>query len=247
MKKILFRFASIGALFALAPAAWAAGGLSGTAHDFSGIGTPATGSCTFCHTPHQAQVQGLLWNHTLSANSFNWAAGEVTTGGTDYSSFGPTYNGPTVKCLSCHDGSVAVGDVGWWNAGDPGILLAVNVGPPYQIGPGGDMTGNHPVAMPFPLNSAVNTYNTITNGAAAATSGWKADPTSFNIVLYNDDGGGNISRGAVAGSTGIECGSCHDPHNGPNTGADYFLYGNLGGSTGADGYICEKCHDKSGA
>jgi hypothetical protein len=104
------------------------------------------------------------------------------------------------------------------------------------------MAGNHPVAMPIPFNNQPGTYNGATTGGGITLADWKADPTTLGIVLYNDDGAGNITRGAVAGQTGIECGSCHDPHNGSNVQDSFFLYGILGGST-AD-YICIKCHTK---
>ena len=50
--------------------------------------------------------------------------------------------------------------------------------------------------------------------------------------------------GATAGSTGIECSSCHDPHN-KQAVDDLFLRGTLTGNTGGPtGYICLKCHQK---
>jgi len=101
----------------VALAATPAAGLSGTRHDFAyrtmfletqtaaagGPGVPGgVGLCTYCHTPHSASSTALLWNHTLSASTFTWS--EVATGGgTPYPTIGPTYRGPTVKCLSCHD------------------------------------------------------------------------------------------------------------------------------------------------
>ncbi len=252
MKKLIASLAGLGASLFFMPLVLAApgDGLAGTKHDFSGIGNPQTGACTFCHTPHKAQSQALLWNHALTTNTFSWTD-TVTTAGTAFPTFvGDSYKGPTVKCLSCHDGSVAIGDIGWWNGGDPGTLLNVTIPNgenAFSIGFGGDMTGNHPVAMPFPYQNAPSTYNGSTTGSGITLVDWKADPRDFNIVLYNDDGAGNISRGAVPGQTGIECGSCHDPHNGPKVTGPWFLYVNLGGATGADGYICEKCHNKSGS
>ena len=247
MRRIMTKLGGLVALFAIAlpvSVAWgqAGSGISGTAHDFSGIGTPATGLCTFCHTPHGAQSQALLWNHTLSTNNFSWTD-TLTTAGTAYPSFaGDTYQGNTAKCLSCHDGSVAVGDIGWWNGGDPGSLLNINIGPPYQIGPGGNMDGNHPVAMPMPFNNVGSTYNAVTTGAGIELGDWKADPQTSGIRLFNDDGAGNISAGAVSGQTGIECSSCHDPHNGAAVQDAWFLRGLIGGNS-AD-YICIKCHTK---
>jgi len=236
------------AAFALAsPFAWAQGGLVGTAHDFSGeIANGATsGLCTFCHTPHQAQQQNLLWNRALATGTnYTWGAGAVTTGGTLYPTFqGATYNGTTVKCLSCHDGSVAVGEVAWW-AGAPATFPGrPAIGDPtFQVGLGGDMNGNHPVAMPYPFNNVLgNTYNGQTTGVGVVLE-WVADPQTNGIRLYNDDGAGNISAGAVAGQTGIECASCHDPHNGSTVQDIFFLRGTIGGA--APNYICTKCHAK---
>ncbi len=245
MKKFLVLLTGVGATFALLPMAWAApgDGLAGTSHDFSGISNPATGLCTFCHTPHNAMSQELLWNHTETVTTFSWVD-PATTGGTTYPSFdGDTYKGSTSKCLSCHDGSVAIGDIGWWNGGVPGApILNSFVTGGYQVGAGGDMTGNHPVTMPFPLGGAANTYNGVTNGASSLISGWQADPEALGIRLFTDDGSGNITAGSTAGQTGIECTSCHDVHNGPNTQDVFFLLGMLGGNT--TDYICVKCHDK---
>lgn len=243
------------ALFALASAtAWAAegagGGIEGTPHDFSASGG-GVGLCTFCHTPHRAISTQLLWNHKLSIASYSWDE-TSTTAGTVYPNFtGDTYKGPTAKCLSCHDGSVAVGDIAWWNEGAPSSPLdnmkhewpdAFNVG--ARDGTLGNMSGNHPVAMPIPYNNAANAYNGSTTGTGAVLSEWVADPTTVNIRLFNDDGSGDITAGPVAGKTGIECSSCHDPHNKASED-DLFLRGKLTGNTGgAGGYICLKCHNK---
>jgi Doubled CXXCH motif (Paired_CXXCH_1) len=238
------------AALSLAPAlAWAAAGgtgLSGTAHDFSSSGG-GVGLCTFCHTPHRAITTPLLWNHTLSTSTFSWDVTK-TTAGTSYPSFkGDTYTGPSAKCLSCHDGTVAIGDIAWWNEGKPAAALentkhewpdTFNVG--ARDGVVGSMKGNHPVAMPYPFGNAPNTYNGVTTGAGATLTEWQANPLS-NIRLFNDDGSGNISAGAVAGKTGIECSSCHDPHNKASVD-DLFLRGTLAGST--TDYICLKCHVK---
>ena len=55
-------------------------------------------------------------------------------------------------------------------------------------------------------------------------------------------GAGNVAAGAQVGQTGIECSSCHDPHNGVQVLDEFFLRGTL---TGNDtNYICLKCHVK---
>lgn len=245
MKRFIVLLTGLGATLVFLPMAWAApgDGLALTNHDFSGFSSPETGLCTFCHTPHNAQTQELLWNHKKTTQNFTWSS-PATTGATPYPNFdGDTYKGPSSKCLSCHDGSVAVGDIGWWDGAIPAAPIAGPVvAPLYQIGTGGDMSLNHPVAMPFPLGGVASFYNGVTNGASSLISGWQADPESLGIRLFTDDGSGNITAGSTSGQTGIECTSCHDVHNGPNTQGPYFLLGELGGNT--TDYICVKCHDK---
>lgn len=249
--KIKAKILAVATILAFAPAvAWGApgGGLAGTAHDFSSKGG-GVGVCTFCHTPHRAITTQLLWNHTLSSATFSWDVAK-TTAGTNFPSFkGDTYTGPSAKCLSCHDGTVAVGDIAWWNEGKPVVPLdntkhtwpdTFNVG--ATGGVVGSMKGNHPVAMPYPYLGAANTYNGTTTGAGATLGEWVTTPAS-PIRLFNDDGSGIISAGVVAAKTGIECSSCHDPHNKASVD-DLFLRGKMRGSTLADGYICVQCHIK---
>jgi hypothetical protein len=227
-------------------------GIGGTRHDFTsfnaGGNSVTVGACTFCHTPHKAIQTRLLWNHTLSSQTFTWDIA-TTTGGTTMPSIAPAWQGPSKFCLSCHDGTVAIGDVAWFRAASHTGASAINtttVGGAYRIAQaGGAMAGNHPVAHPFPFNGAVSTYNSVTTGAAALASGWKTDPTLTGIRLFTDTGG-NVAAGTAAGSTGIECSSCHDPHNGTGVQDVYFLRGRIDGnvSTGATAYICLKCHTK---
>jgi hypothetical protein len=157
-------------LLSLPAAAQAPGtGLRGTRHDFAGFGSPGSGLCTYCHTPHRAASTALLWNHRLSPNVFQWDV-PSTTAGTPFPTFrGDTYQGPTTKCLSCHDGSVAIGDVNWWN-GDRGSFPQGRLSPrdPATIGLGGSLAGNHPVAMPYPFRQARSTYNGVRTGPAIA-------------------------------------------------------------------------------
>lgn len=208
------------------------------------------GLCTKCHTPHQAKSTNLLWNHTLTVLNFSWDQPK-TTAGTDYATFkGDTYKGPTTKCLSCHDGSLASTDGVWFNrqivgggkyVAPPGTL---NSGHEVaeQDGTDGHMAGTHPVAMPYPLNGQPNTYNGVTSGAETQWSEFVPDPTVNGIRLFNDVGG-NIIAGKVPGATGMECTSCHDVHNGKRAVGTILLTGKLAGGK-ADGYICTQCHNK---
>ena len=234
------------AMWVLAPVvSWAApgSGIAGTKHDFSSS-DGGVGLCTFCHTPHRAISTLLLWNHTLSANTFAWDV-PTTTAGTSFPTFrGDTYKGPTARCLSCHDGSVAIGDIAWWRGESPASPLdntKHGEGSRVNIGLGGNLAGNHPVAMPFPYQQTASTYNGVTTGSGFVASEWQSDPRTLNIRLFNDDGIGNISAGAVVAKTGIECSSCHDPHNKASVD-ELFLRGFLRGSD--TNYICLRCHVK---
>jgi hypothetical protein len=126
---------------------------------------------------------------------------------------------------------------------DPGVIGAFTVAAPNIVGLAGNMDGNHPVGMPMPLGGTSD-YNGQTTGPGAIASEWVADPEALGIRLFNDAStdGTLISAGAVVGSTGIECSSCHDPHNAADVQDAYFLRGLIGGNT-AD-YICVKCHNK---
>jgi hypothetical protein len=230
-------------------------GISGSAHDFTGGGvlpapSTAIGVCTYCHTPHKALSTLLLWNHTLSTNTFQWDV-PATTAGTVFPKFvGNTYQGATAKCLSCHDGSVAIGDIAWFqessHTGANALDTTKHTSGEFNIGPGGNMAGNHPVAMPFPFNQQKSSYNTTTTGNAIILTEWQPDPTtltSAKIRLFNDDGSGAITAGPVIGKTGIECSSCHDPHNKAAVD-DLFLRGMLTGNSQASGYLCLQCHIK---
>lgn len=227
-------------------------GFTGSPHDFSGVvvGSETTGACTFCHTPHRALQQSLLWNHELSSNTFSWEAGAVTAGGTPYPTIDLTWKGPSKLCLSCHDGSVAIGDIAWFNQSGPLSLdLTTHDTDVFNIADAatGAMVGNHPVAFPYPFQqTTTNTFNGVTTGATVFVDDFNPDPTALGIRLFNDNAG-VVSAGAVAGSTGIECTSCHGVHNerGLVFGVN-LLRGTLGGSASGPGasYICTKCHDR---
>ncbi|HEY5648202.1 MAG TPA: hypothetical protein VIU33_01795 [Nitrospiria bacterium] len=239
-------FLPAGLVFAQAPPG---AGIFGSSHDFSGVpaGTGvATGACTFCHTPHKAAQTRLLWNHTLSQNTYTWSDATHTVGGTPLPSISPAWTGPTKFCLSCHDGSVAVGDIFWFNATEwKGTSALDNTrldsGPGNTATPAGDLMGNHPISHPYPYNMAPNSYNGTVTGSQVLLEEYVADPTPLGIRLFNDVTG-IVTAGPMAGRSGLECSSCHDPHNGSAVQDKHFLLGQLGGN-GPD-YICTKCHIK---
>lgn len=232
-------------------------GFRNSPHDFSGRsagtnqrsgGSVKTGECSFCHTPHKAQATRLLWNHTLSTNTFNWSDATATVGGTPLPTINTNWSGPTRFCLSCHDGSVAIGDIAWFNraswSGGSALDGTKHTSGQFNIASvTGDMKGNHPVAHPYPFQRQPNQYNGVTTGAGTYLPDFNPDPTPLGIRLFSDSTG-IVTGSPVAGKTGIECTSCHGVHNEAGLVQDEpLLRGTKGGSNDPN-YICMKCHTR---
>ncbi len=256
---------------ALAMASVGGAGMLGGRHDFAtramflstqtaAAGTAGlanqVGMCSFCHTPHNAQSTSLLWNRAPATQTFTWDEA-TTTGGTTYATIAPAYKGSTVKCLSCHDGSVSIGDVAVYKESSrtgAGTLNTYKVGDQdaapkvsKKVGAGGAMAGTHPVGMPYPFGQAKNTYNGIQTGGEVVLTEFDGAPTASaplanGVKLYKDTGA-SIVAGTAAGATGMECNTCHDVHN-KSSNEDVMLRAKLQGSSKADGYICLQCHIK---
>jgi hypothetical protein len=233
-----------------ATTSWAQYTLKGSKHDFTTwtTGTVTLGLCTACHTPHKASGTRLLWNHALSANTFQWTDVTSTIGGTQLPTIDPVWTGPTKYCLSCHDGSVALGDLNWFDETKQ-IGTSINntkiTGAAQTATAAGVMNGNHPVAFPYPYGQAKNTYNGVTTGNMVPLTEFVPNPMASNGIRLFNTAGGSVSAGVSAGRTGMECSSCHDPHNGANVQDQYFLLGKINdNASGPSGYICFKCHAK---
>lgn len=97
-----------------------------------------------------------------------------------------------------------------------------------MVGAGGDLKGSHPVAIPYPYNRTRNTYNGITTGDLALSSGWVAVPR--DVKLYQDP------SVPAPNNRGVECASCHDPHG---TGNNKFLRVDMSRAN-----LCLRCHEK---
>jgi hypothetical protein len=258
MKRHLPGFLALLLTASFAAPAIAGPGIVNSSHDlrvFQTAGQTNNQVCIYCHTPHKSAEQNLIWNHTLGTGNYSFgAAGPAGTPGRSQTSVGTTLPtstttfgaGPTKMCMSCHDGSVAIGVLN--NIGDgvggtiPTSPTTLN-GQSVQIASAtGGMGGNHPVAIPYP-DRAGAVYNSITTGVttgfggAAGGGGW-ADVASVQAA------GVRLHGGPAPGSYGVECSSCHDVHN--NTVATtegeagkYFLR-----VSGDNSALCLSCHRK---
>lgn len=232
--------------------------VSNTKHNLSASGpgtlkaTTESQICVFCHTPHAAEniPAAPLWNRKLSGATYTtYTSSSIEATAAELAS-GP--GGSSKLCLSCHDGTMALGSVNVLNGtANPTIALS-------GTGPGGTMATGAGTTTGFTRNLGVNLTND--------------HPISFtyDAALAARDGELRGPDGTVAGtrSPGVkprlpleggqmQCSSCHDPHvreTDPLKGSAKFLRLNrfqeaspTGGAFSQTGdIICIACHDKAG-
>jgi len=148
----------------------------------SSVTTQGSLGCTFCHAPHSG-LGGVtpLWNQTLSTQTYTPYSSTTykQTGGTQ-----PILGKSSSLCLSCHDGTVAIGQsAAYGKIPVSGTMNNMDV-------LGTNLSGSHPFSLVLPIKDAPDL------AVHLATQGTTADPTGA-VKLIN----GNI-----------ECTSCHDPH-----------------------------------
>ena len=150
----------------------------------SGASVYSQGSlgCTFCHAPHSGLGGNTpLWNQKLSQKSY---VPYTSTTDPNLGNTQPTLGTGSSLCLSCHDGTVGVGQSAAY--GQLPTTGSMNSADAF----GTTLTGSHPFSLVMPLKDASNLV------ASLATQGKTADPTGA-VKLVN----GNI-----------ECTTCHNPH-----------------------------------
>ena len=138
-------------------------GVSTTKHNLSISGPgPAqaseeTGICKFCHTPHNASPATPLWNHEITEVTdyiHYWSPTLVSYASAEAA---PPIDGFSRLCLSCHDGTVALGAL--VNRGE--IIETVpeflTFGMEGYLGT--DLSGGHPISIIFD-QSLANRRNT---------------------------------------------------------------------------------------
>jgi Doubled CXXCH motif (Paired_CXXCH_1) len=151
----------------------------------SGSSVTVQGSlgCTFCHAPHSG-LGGItpLWNQTLSSQTY------TPYSSTTYKQQGstrPILGKTSSLCLSCHDGTVGIGQTAGYGK------IPVNGSLNAMDSLTTNLSGSHPFSLVTPIKDAPDQVATL------AGSGVTADPTGA-VTLIN----GNV-----------ECTSCHSPHS----------------------------------
>jgi predicted CXXCH cytochrome family protein len=205
----------------------------------SGVGTvkalSETQVCVFCHTPHKALSSAPLWNRSMSGASY-----QLFTTFTLLSPTIPTIqpDGDSRLCLSCHDGTIALGSV--VNiGGSPSTISMQGVtgggelpssSPAYL---GNDLSGHHPVSIELNAELVVD-KNTQCSGGLVT---WKiCIPTGASLVKLQPT---DNTYGISATGLGVQCTSCHDPHKDPDPPNTAFL--RVGDRVNTD-QLCTSCH-----
>jgi len=187
-------------------------GIAGTKHDMSitGTGIKATAEtqrCVFCHTPHSSTKAGPLWNHSLSSATYVVCNPASLCGSTTQISLPGQPDGSSRLCLGCHDGTVAVGLL--VNMPGPAMAGTVEMTQTYMTGTsllGTNLTGKHIVSIV--INQAFIDAKTI-QCASDKTMGIKFPDASSPVKLYATN---NTYGSPPTGGKGIQCRTCHDPH-----------------------------------
>jgi predicted CXXCH cytochrome family protein len=156
-------------------------------HDFSTTGpgpikaVTESDVCLFCHTPHMAVDQVPLWNHALSTAGYTPYSSTTTKASVRQ----PT--GSSKLCLSCHDGTVAIGMV---NSRSSAIEMEnkITTMPPGKANLQTDLSDDHPVSFRY-------------DAALASAAGQLREPSRSTRDIRLDHNGE------------MQCTSCHDPHN----------------------------------
>lgn len=161
-----------------------AGNIAATKHNLSASGPgPNTSSettqiCVFCHAPHNSIASRALWNQEMAPYTYT-----PYTSSTLRSQPGqPT--GSSRLCLSCHDGTTALGSL---RAPPSGVSVTM---PPLAgaANLGTDLSDDHPISF---------VYDT----ALASQNPELADPAGLPPSVRLDR------------AQQLQCTACHDPHS----------------------------------
>ncbi len=223
--------------------------------------TSETQICVFCHTPHGAETiqQAPLWNRKLSTATtyVPYTSSSIDANATEMAN---APGGTSKLCLSCHDGTMALGNVNVLNG------KANQTIPMTGTATGGLMPPGSGATTGFTRNLGVNLTNdhpiSFTYDSALATADGELRTPPTTSTLLNRIVGTRVVGGVKpklpleAGQ--MQCATCHDPHlreTDASKGNAKFLrlnrfQENLGPTGGdfneANDIICLACHSKGG-
>ena len=171
--------------------------------------------CIFCHAPHHSTSVTPLWSKDISPLTTYIPYESTTLMASVRPAFEP--QGASRLCLSCHDGTIALGLLTSGYNLDPTLVSfdAMSQEPDPSKNPnlGIDLRNDHPISFPYsyPQNPELH------------------DPD------YAQAHGVKLVNGLY-----VECTSCHDPHN--NQYGNFLL---VDSRTQHDA-LCTTCHNVAG-
>lgn len=201
--------------------------------------------CIFCHAPHNAAPVRPLWNRAMPTEAYSIYTSRALVAQPGQ----PT--GASKMCLSCHDGTIALGAV---VSRDLPIAMAGGV-TTIPTGPahiGTDLRDDHPISFSF--DSSLTSQNQHLRNPSTLPGQVQLDPngelqcTSCHEAHDNAYGGFLVMPNAASelcmschnmGQTTVlahaTCSACHQPHTAPS--GPYLLRAtNVTDS-------CLRCHD----
>lgn len=176
--------------------------------------TSETRVCSFCHTMHNANPVAPLWNHNQSAAIYTPYSSSTLVAAAPGQ---PT--GASKICLTCHDGTVALGGVKnlylYPSSGQPVVISGLASFLTGSSNLGTDLRNDHPVSFTYDANLAVANHELVSS--VLLTGAIKPDNTKQ-----------------------MQCTSCHDPHK--DTNPKFLHTGYQAGGYGSP--LCKTCHIK---
>ncbi|MFQ5790679.1 MAG: cytochrome c3 family protein [Acidobacteriota bacterium] len=148
--------------------------------------------CKFCHIPHSAVVPEPLWSHALSQVGQYGVAKIRRGGGTAEPA--PQPDGSSRLCMSCHDGTVALGDIAREEQALP-MEGSQRLNPGQNGYLGTDLSGSHPISFEVP------------DGDQGLRGGAR-DMGLRPLSAIRSDGQVRLDKKGK-----MQCTTCHEPHS----------------------------------
>jgi hypothetical protein len=147
--------------------------------------------CKFCHIPHNPVAASPLWGQSLSRAQYLTPSVESGLGAKTPA---PQPDGSSRLCLSCHDGTVALGDVRGRSQPIP-FASGQRLRPGQRGFLGTDLTGSHPISFSVPTTDP-------NPGVGERDMGLRATQATTSDDEVKLDAAGKM-----------QCTTCHDPHS----------------------------------